>query len=173
MDGSKPKTTPISVENPTDTTMDVPLIATGVEDILEMTSASPIPAATPKSPPILVRIAASVKNCPRILPFLAPIAFFKPISFVRSVTETSMIFMTPIPPTRREMQATQINMLLVELCISCSCFACCIRSSERYVILESDTFMFWFIIFAAAFPAAAISSAPLACKTRFCASSNL
>ena len=49
-------------------TIDVPLIATGVDDILEITSASPIPAATPKSPPILVRIAASVKNCPRILP---------------------------------------------------------------------------------------------------------
>ena len=49
MDGSKPKTTPISVENPTDTTMDVPLIATGVDDIFEITSASPIPAATPVS----------------------------------------------------------------------------------------------------------------------------
>ena len=50
MDGSKPKTTPINVENPTDTTMDVPLIATGVDDIFEITSASPIPAATPSKP---------------------------------------------------------------------------------------------------------------------------
>jgi hypothetical protein len=35
----------------------------------------------------------------------APTAIRIPISWVRSVTETSMMFMTPIPPTTREMTA--------------------------------------------------------------------
>ncbi len=34
----------------------------------------------------------------------APIAFRTPISRVRSVTETSMMFMTPIPPTMSPME---------------------------------------------------------------------
>ena len=49
---------------------------------------------------------ASIKNCMRIADFGAPIAFLIPISRVRSVTVTSMMFMTPIPPTRREIAAT-------------------------------------------------------------------
>ena len=40
-----------------------------------------------------------------ILPSVAPIAFLIPISFVRSVTDTSMIFMIPIPPTSSEIAA--------------------------------------------------------------------
>ena len=35
----------------------------------------------------------------------APIAFRIPISLVRSVTETSIMFMIPMPPTRREIAA--------------------------------------------------------------------
>ncbi len=35
----------------------------------------------------------------------APIALRRPISRVRSVTETSMMFMMPIPPTRSEIPA--------------------------------------------------------------------
>ena len=36
---------------------------------------------------------------------MAPTALRMPISLVRSVTETNMIFMMPIPPTSREMAA--------------------------------------------------------------------
>ena len=38
-------------------------------------------------------------------PPFAPIAIRTPISRVRSVTETSMMFMIPIPPTRSETPA--------------------------------------------------------------------
>ena len=38
-------------------------------------------------------------------PLLAPTAFRMPISRVRSVTETSMMFMMPMPPTTSEMPA--------------------------------------------------------------------
>ena len=43
----------------------------------------------------------SMINCRRMEEFGAPSAFRVPISLVRSVMDTSMIFMTPIPPTTR------------------------------------------------------------------------
>ena len=100
---------PINIENSTDTIMDGMLIATGISAIFDITSAMTIPAATPTIPPMLVNTAASVRNCPKILYFFAPIAFFNPISLVRSVTDTSIIFITPIPPTKREMLAIQMS----------------------------------------------------------------
>ena len=57
-------------------------------------------------------------------PVRAPIAFLIPISRVRSVTVTSMMFITPIPPTSSEIAATSpssvVNTLLVELDVSSS-----------------------------------------------------
>ncbi len=57
------------------------------------------PRNTPITPPSALRVTASVRNCSRMLLRLAPMALRTPISRVRSVTETSMIFITPIPPT--------------------------------------------------------------------------
>ena len=48
---------------------------------------------------------ASVKNCTRMSPRLAPTALRRPTSRVRSVTLTSMMFMMPMPPTSSEMAA--------------------------------------------------------------------
>ena len=59
------------------------LMADGVCETLEMTWAITMPAATPMIPPRLVSTAASVRNWARIRRFLAPMAFFKPISRVR------------------------------------------------------------------------------------------
>ena len=58
-------------------------------------------------PPITVSIADSARNWSIIEEVLAPNAFLMPISLVLSVTETSMIFITPIPPTSREIPATK------------------------------------------------------------------
>ncbi len=52
----------------------------------------------PARPPIAVSTTASIKNCESILSLVAPTALRTPISFVRSVTETSMMFITPMPP---------------------------------------------------------------------------
>ena len=49
---------------------------------------------------------ASVRNWARMSARRAPIALRMPISRVRSVTDTSMMFMTPIPPTSIEIAAT-------------------------------------------------------------------
>ena len=50
---------------------------------------------------------------------LAPSALRSPISLTRSVTETSMMFITPIPPTSSEMAATSpssvVKTLLLEV----------------------------------------------------------
>lgn len=57
-------------------------------------------------PPKTVRMTDSTRNCSIISRFLAQIAFRIPISFVRSDTVTSKIFITPIPPTMSDIAAT-------------------------------------------------------------------
>ena len=62
---------------------------------------------------------ASTRNCRRMSLGRAPTAMRMPISRVRSVTETSMMFMMPMPPTRSETPAMlprrMVMMLLVWL----------------------------------------------------------
>lgn len=48
----------------------------------------------------------STKNCATISLLRAPIAFLIQISLVLSVTETIIIFITPIPPTKSEISPT-------------------------------------------------------------------
>ena len=69
---------------------------------------APIPTRIPITPPIPVSVAASIKNCTRMSPRVAPNAFRTPISRVRSVTETIMIAITPIPPTSSATEASTI-----------------------------------------------------------------
>ena len=64
------------------------------------------PRRIPIIPPSPVSITASRRNCVRMFLYVAPSAFLSPISFVRSVTETSIMFIMPIPPTMSEIAAT-------------------------------------------------------------------
>ena len=48
---------------------------------------------------------------------LAPMALRMPISFVRSVTDTSMMFMMQMPPTSSEMLAMPVRMTMTMLSI--------------------------------------------------------
>ena len=66
--------TPIIIENNTLRMIDGTLIATGVPETREITSASMIPEMTPIMPPRLVKTTASVRNWARIRLFLAPSA---------------------------------------------------------------------------------------------------
>ena len=50
-------------------------------------------------PPTTLMTTASTRNCSRTSEPRAPIARRRPISRVRSVTDTSMMFMMPMPPT--------------------------------------------------------------------------
>ena len=80
MEGRRPNRIPMSMENTTETTITGMLMAVGVSVMLDITFASIFPTTTPMMPPILVSTAASVRNWARILFFLAPIAFLRPIS---------------------------------------------------------------------------------------------
>ena len=74
-------------------------------------------------------------------PGVAPSAFRRPISRTRSVTDTSMMFITPMPPTNREIPATPprrtVRVLFTELEASASC--CCevmVKSASAGVVMS-------------------------------------
>ena len=71
-------------------------------DTLDTIKELSIPKIIPINPPVRLKTEASIINWERISVVLAPIAFRNPISRVLSVTETNMIFMIPMPPTKRE-----------------------------------------------------------------------
>src|SRR5215813_14298554 len=64
------------------------------------------PTMMPAAPPAALRSTASARNCSSTCTRRAPIAMRIPISRVRSVTETSRMFMIPMPPTSSEIEAT-------------------------------------------------------------------
>ena len=61
----------------------------------------PTPSAMPITPPIVVSSTASSRNCSVMSRVRAPTALRRPISRVRSRTLTSMMLLTPTPPTSR------------------------------------------------------------------------
>ena len=63
------------------------------------------PKAMPSAPPIIDSVTASTRNCFRMSRPRAPTAMRSPISRVRSVTDTSMMFMMPMPPTMSDTDA--------------------------------------------------------------------
>ncbi len=93
----------------------------------EMIYEAMIPNIIPKTPPVNVKRIDSVKNCTIMIFFLAPSAFRRPISRVRSVTVTSMMFMMPMPPTKSEIAAiperSEVNVPVVaEAVLRISCW---------------------------------------------------
>ena len=103
--GRYPNNSPI----PTDTLKEIIIeLAVGTASIPMIFPIMPVrtqPSAIPIRPPMELVTAASMTNCLKIVPFLAPRDFRTPIYLVRSVTDTSMIFMTPTPATRRDIPA--------------------------------------------------------------------
>ena len=76
----------------------------------------------PAAPPMRQMSTASIRNCCKILPCRAPMAMRTPISLVRSVTDTSMIFITPMPPTTSEIRAIQeISRVIAPVVFSMVC----------------------------------------------------
>ena len=59
--------------------------------LLRMTQLNRPPVTSPMIAPRVVSVAASTRNCQRIIPRVAPSAFRTPISRVRSVTLIIMI----------------------------------------------------------------------------------
>ena len=63
------------------------------------------PDRMPIIPPVTLITTASMRNCIIIWLDFAPIDIRRPISLVRSVTDTYIMFMMPTPPTISEMNA--------------------------------------------------------------------
>src|SRR5262250_1959930 len=70
---------------------------------------SPTPAPNPIVPLSSVRNNPSLKNCHCTLREVAPRALRTPISLVRSLTEMSMMFITPAPPRASVMMLTAMK----------------------------------------------------------------
>ena len=101
--GAIPNIIPIATEKPKAKATDHKV--TVETSKIAITMEANIPKAMPIIPPVTDSIIASSRNCFKMSFLFAPKAFRSQISFVRSVTETSMILATPIPPTKREMAA--------------------------------------------------------------------
>src|SRR5437870_13245526 len=106
--GYTPKNTPTLAEtiNPAATAHN--LITEGIPIRAVMPLAKVTPKITPKAPPTSDMVADSIRNCNSTSERRAPIALRIPTSRVRSVTETSMIFMMTMPPTTSEIAAIPI-----------------------------------------------------------------
>ncbi len=100
--------TPTIDDTLTPSTADPMLKSNGKPMSSAINQATPNPVNTPKTPPIAVTITASIRNWVRMSLWRAPTALRIPISLVRSVTDTNMMFMTTMPPTTSEMAATPI-----------------------------------------------------------------
>jgi putative ABC transport system permease protein len=82
------------------------LSAAGSGEMAPTRSASPPPSTIPIRPPDSDSVVDSTRNWVRMSRRRAPRALRTPISRVRSVTDTSMMFMMTMPPTISEIAAT-------------------------------------------------------------------
>ena len=103
------------------------------------------PNNTPKSPPVTDIRIDSMRNCTLITKPVAPTAIRSPISYVRSVTLTSMMFMIPIPAMRREKPAAMPKMRVT---VSIVDDIVCIISAWERMVKSSESpevsFILWF-----------------------------
>ena len=95
------------------------------------------PITMPAIPPRELVTPASMTNCCKMVRRFAPRDLRMPIYRVRSVTDTSMMFMIPMPATNREIAAIPTNSIVIisvmEVTIS--------NISERLVTLYRSSFM--------------------------------
>ena len=97
---------PTVAETMTEPMMAMTETAVGQWRIARTASDAPRPARCRSVPPARQSRIASIRNWREDVLERAPTAMRRPISRVRSVTLTSMMFMIPTPPTTSEMPAT-------------------------------------------------------------------
>src|SRR5713101_3923965 len=98
-------------------------ISVGQERKLLISADPPRPAMIPTAPPSMLSVTASTRNCSCTSASVAPTAMRTPISRVRSVTLTSMMFMMPMPPTISETEAIEPSSSVI------TCWVCAARSA--------------------------------------------
>ena len=86
-------------------------------------------------PPATASASASARNCSRTWRGFAPTAMRTPISRVRSLTLTSMMFMMPMPPTSSDTAA-----MLASSSVSASLLSCLRDAvSVRFLTVKSSS----------------------------------
>src|SRR6185437_5639403 len=107
--GSMPNPTPTDTEAAKAITMERDEI--GILTLVSRLtlSGAAIPMRMPMNPPPTLLMMDSVRNCPRTSFLDDPTALRSPISRVRSVTVTSMMFIMPMPEMMRASAETTIN----------------------------------------------------------------
>ena len=133
--GYSPNATPTKALNPTATIAMSGRSTSDHPSFFASVLAAKLPSATPTTPPIMDRDTASTRNCARMCQGFAPTAMRTPISRVRSVTLTSMIFMIPIPPTSSDTMAMDASSE-VSVWVPCCCAA---AISARFLIWKSSS----------------------------------
>ena len=103
--GYQPKKTPMIRENPREMMTAPDEICRLHPAIFTAAKLRAVPSARPMSPPERESVTDSTRNWERIIRGVAPRALRIPISPVRSTTETSMMFMIPMPPTTSDIAA--------------------------------------------------------------------
>ena len=91
--------------NENDRTIGSSVIVVCTAPVLEMMYEAAQPTTMPMRPPTMPSTIDSIMNCIMMFWNVAPSALRMPISRVRSVTDTIMMFMMPMPPTSSEMLA--------------------------------------------------------------------
>src|ERR1700761_686682 len=100
---------PVTAQTTKDSTTDDSDTIVGQPRVSVTTCVDTKPSKTPMTPPVTLISTASIRNCINISLPRAPIDIRNPISLVRSVTDTYMIFMMPIPPITSEIPATTVS----------------------------------------------------------------
>ena len=114
----KPKNTPMNTETPKLSAMAETLGEALMPMIFPAMTATAAPNTMPITPPSAEVVPASITNWRMMSRRLAPSDLRMPISRVRSVTDTSMMFMMPMPPTSSEIPAMPTSTMVIMPVIS-------------------------------------------------------
>src|SRR6185437_14032127 len=104
---------PMPAENNAATTIEINETSTAHLAIAEINQEVISPNRMPMTPPIEASTNASMMNWRFTSASVAPTAMRIPISRVRSVTDTSMMFMMPMPPTSSETLAMEPSRMVM------------------------------------------------------------
>ncbi len=85
-----------------------------------------MPISTPIRPPVTLKSIDSMRNWLNMSIPLAPTLMRKPISRVRSVTLTYIMFIMPMPPTTKDIPAIQARSIVI-------------RSVVEFIMLASSS----------------------------------
>src|SRR5262245_59192435 len=110
-----PKKSPTTNVTKSPAMMDQGLMAYGSGEKNEMALAAPKPKRMPITPPVMESATASTKNWLKMSRRFAPKALRVPISRMRSVTETNMMFMMTTPPTTSEIETKKMSAVKIAL----------------------------------------------------------